>query len=260
MTTIAMLEVTDSDGWTKAFPLQNQLIHIGSDSRNDIVLDTKRGSGVASRHLQLLAISGSPGGYRVVNLSDTAVVLGEAGDRSLAPSSMIEITEGERLHVGDFVLAFYASGVIPADRAARLQRADESPAKIIERTTGVIGLRLALPEVTLGPDRPLEATVSVRNQGQEPGVQIKLEVEGLPPDSYEIGPGPILFPNVEKEVALRLYHPRGPGLPAGRQRIRIRATARAAYPGQSATVSREIEILPFYKHTLHVIPVDRPQA
>jgi hypothetical protein len=78
-------------------------------------------------------------------------------------------------------------------------------------------------------------------------------LEGLDEASYEMGPGPILFPNAEKEVFLRLYHPRKSHPPAGAHLIRIRASAPDAYPGQSAVESREVEILPYRHHTLRLL-------
>ena len=50
------VEVVDRDGWRKAFPLEKHIVHIGSDPRNDVVLDSRRGAGVAARHLQLIAL------------------------------------------------------------------------------------------------------------------------------------------------------------------------------------------------------------
>ncbi len=88
----------------------------------------------------------------------------------------------------------------------------------------------------------------VRNLGDSTGRQYKLELEGLPPEWYDIKPGPILFPTAEREVSMHLFHPRGPALPAGDHRIRVRATIPDAYPGECTTVSRIIRILPFYSH------------
>lgn len=267
--------ITDRAGWRKAFPLLSQLVHIGSDGANDIVLDPGRGSGVAPRHLQLLALP--TGAFRAVNLSDTDVLVGESGDQSFAPRSILDITHGQCLRVGDFLLSFDFEGVpaghaqfhmeplgVPAHSAPTgttpsrpfAARAAASRASSVQQAGQSIGLRLALPEPVLRPDRPLEGTVSVRNLGGEPGVQFRLEVEGLDPDCYEIGPGPILFPNVEKAVFLRLQHPRRPSPPAGPHEIRIRASAPGFYPEGSVTVSQEVEILPYFAHSMTLAPVD----
>ncbi len=264
MNSIRVVTVTDAEGWRKEFPLQSRLIHIGSAGANDIVLDPGRGSGVAPRHLQLLPLP--TGGFRAVNLSESDVSVGESGDRVFAPRSVLDIAHGDQLRLGDFSLVFGLEGeptVARPREAARLAPSGmRSPlqgtqqASSVQQTGRAIGLRLSLPEPVLRPDRPLEGTVSVRNLGREPGVQFRLEVEGLEPDCYDIGPGPILFPNVEKEVFLRLLHPRRPSPPAGSHEVRIRASAPDFYPGGSVTVSQEIEILPYYAHSMTLVPVD----
>jgi hypothetical protein len=264
------VEITDKDGWRREFPLQKPLIHVGSDPRNDIVLAVARGSGVVARHLQLIAMPG--GGYRAINLGESDVLLGESGDRVLAPHSVVEVGDGECMRLGQFSLAFHLGGEpVPAARPATPQPVTKAPpvvaghpvqavppARAVEtqKASAAIGLKLSLPDEPVDPQCPLEGVVTVRNLGREPGVQFRLEVEGLDADCYEIGPGPILFPDVEKGVYLHLYHPCRPGLTAGRHEIRVRATAPDAYPGESVTVSREVEILPFFKHALALVPLD----
>jgi hypothetical protein len=277
------VSITDKDGWLKEFPLQKPLIHVGSDPRNDIVLEVARGEGVVPRHLQLIAMPGR--GYRAINLNEADVLLGEAGDRVLLPHSVIDIADGECVRLGQYRLVFHLnaepvalnpqqpSPVMPATSAGPglvAPRIDVPPvtsgrpapsapvaaAVEAEKASATIGLKLSLPQAVLDPACPLEGAVTVRNLGKEPGVQFKLGVEGLDSDCYEIGPGPILFPGVEKGVYLRLYHPRRPGLAAGRHEICVNATAPDAYPGESVTVCREIEVLPYFKHSLSLTPVD----
>lgn len=269
MSTRGTITITDSAGWRKDFPLLSQLIHIGSDGANDIVLDPGRGSGVAPRHLQLLALP--TGAFRAVNLSDSDIVMGESGDRTFAPRSVQDVGHGELLRLGDFVLVFGLEGepvsprpqgpvrpqpVRPATSGTGAVPRGAGRTSSVEEIGDAIGLRLFLPEDVLTPDRPLEGHVSVRNLGREPGVQFKLEVEGLDSDCYDIGPGPILFPNVQKSVFLRLQHPRRPSPPAGPLEIRIRASAPDFYPGGSVSVSQEIEILPYVAHSMTLVPVD----
>lgn len=233
-----VIEVTDRDGWRKDFDLNKTLLHIGSAPNNEIVLERNRGGGVAPRHLQLLSLAAQGGGYRLVNLGDAPVALGQQGERSLAPRSHTEISSGERVQVGEFVLVFKVA------QTSVMQQA------------GNIGLSVLLPERRLASDRPLEGTVVVQNLGDKAGVQFRLQVEGLEPEWYKIGPGPLLFPNAAKEIPLRLIHPCGPKPPAGEHRFTVRATAPEAYPGQAATVTQSIEFLPFYRHELRVMTVE----
>jgi hypothetical protein len=262
---LCKLEITDRDGWYKEFELGKNLIYIGSDPSSDIALSASRGAGVAPRHLQLVCGQGDRKRYYVVNLGDADVVLGQAGDRIIAPRSAVDITPGDRLQLGEFTLVFSASvgeaGWEPdaapsrqgSERVGSAQAAHPRAAAQEQYLSGVIGLQLVLPVTTLDPARPISGAVILRNLGNKPGAQFRLEVEGLESDCYDIGPGPILFPNAEKEVLLRLRHPRRPQPRAGEHRIAIHASAPEAYPGEIATVSQMLRIVPFYHHMLRLV-------
>lgn len=274
------IEIVDRDGWRKEFPLQKPLLHLGSDGRNDIVLDPHRGAGVAPRQLQLIALADGQPGYRAINLGDAAVPVapegqGSAGEpRTLAPRSVAQVADGDCVQLGEFRLIFHLPGggahssgaVPPQERAPRVHR-PEAAAREPAATTlppgpgnwqssASIGLRLAFGRPVVHPEEDLEGIVTVKNLGQEPGAQFRLKVEGLEPDCYEIGPGPILFPQVEKGVYLRISHPRSPAILAGKREVIIRATAPEAYPGESVTVSQAVEFLPYYHHTLSLVEVE----
>lgn len=242
MNTKNTLQITDRDGWKKDFPLEKSIIYIGSDPGNDVVLERNRGGGVAARHLQLVPLAAQGSGYRLVNLADADVLLGESGEH-LAPYSFAKVAGGQRIRVGDFTLVL--KGV--------LKSILEDVPKGEEHTSAGIGIRLSLSQTQLTPHRPLEGAVIVRNLGDKTGVQFRLEVQGWDPDCHEMGPGPILFPNAEKTVVLRLHHPKKPTPPAGEHSLTIRATAPQAYPGESAVVSQVIGILPFYHHSLRLV-------
>jgi hypothetical protein len=258
------VEVVDRDGWRKAFPLEKHIVHIGSDPRNDVVLDSRRGAGVAARHLQLIALPANLPGYRLVNLGDGDILLGESGERVLAPRSATDIADGAVLRVGDFTLLVCCGEAAAAGKAAA---AGEAAATVVgdarppgplgaEASSQVIGLRLVLPQTHLKPGEPIDGAVVVRNLGDQPGVQFKLAVEGLHPDCYGIGAGPLLFPNAEKETFFRLSHPRSPCMSAGDHRFTVRATAPGAYPGESAVISQTIQMAPFYHHSLRLVIED----
>jgi hypothetical protein len=237
-----VIEVIDREGWRKVFPLEKAIVYVGSDARNDIVLDATRGSGVARRHLQLISVTGGAG-YRLINMGEAEIKLGPQGETSLAPRAFAELNPGEKIRLGDYTLIF--QGDLP------LMDSDAIPGS--DKRTQSIGLRLNLPQTQLGLDKPIDGTVVVRNWGAKTGVQFKLEADGLDPACLEIGPGPILFPNAEKEVSFRVHHPRAPRPPAGDYRLRIRATAAAAYPGESAVVTQMIQVLPYYSHKVRVV-------
>jgi hypothetical protein len=259
------IEVIDKNGWRKTFPLEKGLVHIGSDQRNDIVLDAQHGLGVAPRQLQLIAMPGEGLGYRAINLGSTELAWGDAPERVLKPHSVVDITDETRVQLGDFQLVIRldsaaggvaAQPVAPGRPLAQVGTGPSSPEPMeVGRQSELIGLSLSLPHTVLHPEQPLQGIVTVHNRGNMPGVQFRLEIEGLEADAYEIGPGPVLFPNVEKGVALTLHHPRRPEPRAGTHSIQIHATAPEAYPGERASIRQELEILPYYSHTVRMVKV-----
>jgi hypothetical protein len=244
--------VVDREGWRRVYPLQKAIVHIGAASGNDIVLDAARGSGVGPRHIQLIARAGGGQGYRLVNMGDTDIVVGN--DRRITPRSFIDLADGEQVRLGEFTLIFTGGGVASGAVLSGAGAAPAGGAGSVGGASGGISLSLSMPRVQLAPHESLDGTILVRNLGDKAGAQFKLEVEGLEPDWYEIGPGPILFPGASKEVSLRLFHPGRPTPGAGDYRFVVRATAPSAYPGESATAVQVIQILPFYSHKLRIVP------
>jgi hypothetical protein len=238
-----LVEVVDRDGWRKEFPLAKAIVSIGSDPRNDVVLERTRGGGVSARHLQLISVSDGPG-YRLINMGDTEVRLGQAQERALAPRAFVEIGPSEKVQVGEFSLAFFGGPRQPSGGASRAGRGGR------DSSSAAIGLTLTMTGNKLTVGQPLEGAVTVRNLGDKTGVQFRLEAEGLDPECVEIGPAPILFPNAEKEVFFRVRHPQAAQPPAGEFRLRIRASAPNAYPNESTTAAAVIQIDPFYSHEL----------
>ncbi len=262
------VEISDKDGWRKEFPLSKSLLYVGSGPDVDVRLDPNRGGGVMPRHLQLVTLPGTGNCYLAINLEVAEISV--AGNRKLPPHGAVELADGDFIRLGDFVLTFRLTKAaeayprpLPAAAQGTASRAqvagdDSAPAPVVssqaESVSNIIGLTLAFRQTDLETDHPIDGSVIVRNQGTRPGVQFRLELEGLPPDRYTIGPGPILFPNGEKEVYVRLMHPLAPTPEAGECNIKIRASAPDAYPGESTTLTQVIRIQPFYSHTLRLLP------
>lgn len=234
------IEVIDKNGWHREYTVEKAIIHIGSDAQNDIALDATRGAGVAPRHLQLIA---GDTGYRLVNLDSAPVEIDVSGNEiALEPRSTANVGAGAEIQVGEFTLVLHSGDV------SRL-----TPQR--GTTSETIGLRVNLPRTTLGPEQPIEGSITVSNLGDETGVQFELEVEGLPDTAFQLGPAPILFPGALKEIFFRLRHPHGPALRAGDHRISIHATAPDAYPGERATVKQTVHVAPHFSHTVELTPL-----
>ncbi len=225
------IEVIDREGWRKEYLITKAILHIGSDSRNDIVLDGGRSSGIEPRHAQLIVPPGGHG-YRLVNLGQSPILLAGEG-RILPQRGAMDLRDGDTIRIGDHTFRFFAT-----------QGASSS-----------IGLSFRLSDTQLTVDAVLDGLITVQNLGNTPGVQFKLTLEGLSPAWYELGPGPILFPGAQKEVPMRIRHAQEWSVPAGPRTVVIRAMATSAYPGENASMSRVIQIAPFYRHALRLIPV-----
>ncbi len=270
-----MVEVIDKGGWRRSFPLNKNIIHIGSDARNDIVIETWHGTGLAARHLQMVPSPTSSLGYRLVNMGAIEVLLGSNGERSLPPRAAIDLADGDIVRLGELTFIFHnggagapsiasaanaaASVVAPTGAQPAANRATPVAVAALGVTTAAvaaarkgnpIGLNLTLAQALLTPGQPIDGAITIKNQGDKTGVQFKIEVEGFDSDSYELGPAPILFPDVEKQVLFRLRHPQKPNPSAGDRRLTIRVTAPNAYPGEVATVSQVIQVAAYIKHSL----------
>lgn len=252
MESVNRIEIIDREGWRKEIVLEKRISYIGSDARNDIVLNPVRGSGVTPRHLQLIIAQPGPAQISIVNLSDSEVLFDNDDGKSLLPFSALDISDGAKIRLGDFLLIFHLQGNFsqPGSTTIPYQQTGKTVETIT--TSESIGLRAALQSVNLGIEAPIRGMIYVRNQGTAPGVQFELTLEGLPAGSFEIGAAPILFPGAEKGVPVQIFHPRRPDIPAGPHTITFKAFALDAYPGETAVVSIDLQVLPYYNHTLQL--------
>jgi hypothetical protein len=271
------IAVADRDGWRQEVRVDKAIVHVGSDPRNDVVLATARGGGVAARHLQLIPLASRNAGCRLVNVGTADVLVGAHGERRVAPLSIVDLAAQDQIRIGDFTLTFLgtgpgaeaaprstngsagvAAGQASSHAAGPSHVADDAPAMpgTASGAARSFSLELSFPQGTLAAGGELTGMVTVHHLGDQTGVQFRLEVLGLAPEFYEIGPGPILFPNAHKEIFLRVRHPRLPNLPAGRLRFRVRASAPGAYPGESAEVGHTLYVQAFYQHATRLTFTD----
>jgi hypothetical protein len=234
------VEVINRQGWRKEFVIEKPMIQIGRDARNDIVLDDGLENDLAPRHAQVLPSAVSSQGLRLVNLSDAEIVVapksagGSKPEVVVGPRSSAELGNGDQVKMGGFTLIFYGG----------------------EQRSEMVQLSLDLAGDELAPDRPLPGVLTIRHVGNKAAVQFKIEVEGLEADAYEIGPGPVLFPSAEKQIAFRLLHPKRAYPPAGAHRVTFHVSAPEAYPGERASISGDIRVAPYFRHRMRVQMAD----
>ncbi len=232
------LEIITQHGWRREYPLTKGIIYIGSAVTNDIVLDERYGGGVAPLQVQLITTAGGNAMYKLINLGDTAITIGSKQEATLAPRSVFDLADGLQFKLGEFTLVFHGGS-----------NEKSNPAQ----NSSSIGLKLQLAQTRLAPNQSLEGIVTVSNLGQRVGARFDLTLSGLEPDCYDIAPGPLLSSGAEKDVLFRLHH-RGRKPLAGDWRIVIQATAPETYPGEQATVTQIIQVLPHYQHRLKLTP------
>lgn len=232
------LEVIDPNGWRKEYPLEKTVIFIGSDPTSDIQLKVDPGAGIAARHLQLIAVPDV--GYRLVNLGESGVLVGAAGDREITPRASAELTEGEQIKIGEFILILRGEIWSSGGAAGPTSRSKN------------IGLSLTLPKSELAPHETMEGIITVFNLGDFSGAQFDLDLEGLETDCFELEPGPLLSSGADKEAMFRLYHLGHKPL-AGDVNLTIRVVAPKAYPAEQISVARRIRVLPYYSYQLALL-------
>jgi hypothetical protein len=247
------IEVINKYGWRKEFVIDKPIVQIGRDARNDIVLDDGHDNSIVARHAQLLPSTVNRLGMRLINLSDreiqvlpggasaiaapggaTGIVQATRPPVTLAARSSGEVAPGDALKIGEFTLIFHGG----------------------EQQSGVLKLDIESSGTLLELERPLTGTLTIRHLGNQAAVQFKIEVDGLDPDVVEIGPGPVLFPNAEKQVPFRLRHPKRAFPPAGKHRVTFTVSAPAAYPDERATIALDLQIAPFYRHKMRVMVIE----
>lgn len=229
------LEIISQPGWRREWPLTKDIIYIGSAVTCDIVLDEHFGGGVAPLQVQLVAAAAQNGAYKLINVGHTPITVGEA---QLGPQSIVVLTDGLQFKLGEFTLVFHG-GDQPGAGAAHKSRS--------------IGLKLEMPSIQMTPLQSLEGIVTVSNLGRRVGARFDLTLEGMEAGCYDIAPGPLLSSGAEKGVIFRLHHLGNQPL-AGKRRIIIRAVSPETYPGEQATVSQVIEVLPYHRHRLNLAP------
>ncbi|HRJ42664.1 MAG TPA: hypothetical protein PL105_12340, partial [Caldilineaceae bacterium] len=195
------------------------------------VLEGGRGAGIEARHAQLIATPGSRS-YRLVNLSQLPIQLGSA--RILPPRGAVDLYDRDVARIGEHSFRFLLG----------------------EGVSNSISVSLHFGEPRLSTDSLLEGVITVQNLGTVPGAQFKLSVEGLTPDWYALGPGPILFPGAQKDVLLQIRHAKEPSILAGLRPVTVRAVAPDAYPGESAAATQSIEIASYYSHAIRLTLAD----
>lgn len=232
-----IVEVIDKTGWTKKYYLDQWITQIGGDQSNQIVLDASRGSGVSSVHAQLLYLPETGNVYRLVNLGDTYIMMGETGHQAITPLSYMDIQNGAKVQVGEFTLVFHLEGEGPG---------------VVKEISQNFEVSLSLGRRRLTPGGKLGGSIILKNLGEAEHIQFRIELEGLPEDCYQIDSPPLMFPDMETVIPIQIYHRKTRPL-AGEQQLSIRVESPKGYPGEQVVVKQTLHVLPYYEHKVKLL-------
>ncbi len=225
--------IINERGWQKPHPLGEGRFWVGTAEDAHIRLDDP---GIAPYHLQLVN-SSSERSVRLVNLSNAPLLLHKGSASQLfAPGRGIDLLGTERLGIGSYHLEF------------QLHKQGAARPTHKENKRRFIGVRLQLPDVVLRLDSPLVGVLTLQNAGAQ-ACQFDIQLEGLPPECYEIAPLPLLHPGGEESSEIRFFH-RRVSPPAGPCAVTLKVSAPAVYPGEEVIIQQTLKVAPAYGHSL----------
>lgn len=242
--------ITNKFGWSKTVEFHKALLTIGRSRTCDVVLEEEQGAGAEALHLQLVCPKTGDSVYRVINLAGQPLEMtgGPSAGTLVKPRTPQILRSGDVLVLGEFTLAFD----LQTERGV-----------CIERRSANLGMKLELPHAHLRPDKKLAGVLTLTNYGATRRCQFTLEADGLPVDCMRISPAPLLYPGASEEVEIQFFH-RGIRPPAGRQTVRLFASASQAYPQEMISISLDLLVEAFHKYSLafdaeeQVVPTQIP--
>ncbi len=241
---IDTVEIVDKEGRRSRYLEQRNMLFIGCDSGEKIVVEFDYKVGEKVWHVQATA---QPNYCLLINMGDDPIQFipdsAEAGVSQFRPQDTKQIVYGQTIRANGCSLTFHR-----------------------KRISKFIAVDLFLPEQELSKshtkDTPLEGIITLHNKGEKTKVQFQLEVkvEGLPDKAYHLdSPHPKLVHVRERQVNLYLYHPPNRLAAAGYYRVDVYVKANE-YPDQVAADFQQIYVSPFYDYQLEIDNKLRCQA
>ncbi len=236
--------VTNESGWQKPYQLGAGVHWIGT--AEDTLIRLQEAEGLAAYHIQVVNTP-SEEYIRLINLSIEDILIEMNGESLVfSPGKLVDISDSARLHVGQLTIAFQVN-------KPHIERQ-----AVLEQVQRRMGMRLVLSDNILRPGGCLVGHLSLQNLGSE-ACQFEVALEGLPEESYEISPPPLISIGGEESCDIRIFH-RGFTPPAGRQLIRLYISAPEVYPGETITIEQNIKVLPYYRQSLSFEPPEPPEV
>ncbi len=232
MDSSVMVVLTNEQGWQKRFPLEEGVFVVGSAA--DARIRLPEGEGIAPYHVQLVN-SSREACMRLVNLSQWEVPLKSgANDVRVQPGQLRDVFDGETIYLDALSMQF------------EIRKRPVQAEVVKEENHNVIGLRMVLSGQVLYPGGSLTGTLYLRNLGSE-ACQFDVELQGLPPECYEISPPALIHAGGEESTEIQFFHRKAAPAP-GVHNFDLRVSAPDAYPGRELTIRQAIKVMPCYDY------------
>ncbi len=224
--------LTNEQGWQKRYPLEEGVYVVGSAA--DARIRLPAGEGIAPYHIQLVN-SAREACMRLVNLSEWVLpVKSGAQDVRVEPGQLRDVFDGETIFLDALAIQF------------EIHKHPVQTAIIQEENRNVIGLRMVLSGQVLYPGGTLTGTLYLRNLGTE-ACQFDIELDGLPPDCYEISPPALIHAGGEESTEIHFFHRKTTPAP-GAHTFDLRVSAPNTYPGRDLIIRQSLKVMPCYDY------------
>ncbi len=226
------IKITEANGWSKLISVNKAITQIGSAPNIDVRLPS---TSVAPHHLQIFSNPDLPTGCRVVNMATQLEVKNQENHQPLAPYSAYDLSNGDEIQLGEYLLSFSLPNTTTT-----------------LRTAVNIEASLTFMDTTLHPELGLEGLLIIKNKGGKDACQFQVVLSGLPEDCFHIDPIPLLYPGAQEEVRVQLLHkvlyPQ-----AGPLEILLTINALNAYPGETVVIRQGIYVAPIFRQSLRIM-------
>lgn len=213
--------MTNPNGWQKSVKPDKAITRVGSSPVCDIQLDS---SDISPYQIEIIYLQEKPSACKITNLGKDEISLVVSGERQrLAPFFSIELQDQDE--------------ILLAGNTLHVQMPLQS--------SSLIGASLEFSSTVLSLRAPVVGRLTLKNNGDQSACQFQVAVWGVPPDCYQIGPAPLLYPGGQDEVIVRFFH-HCIAPPAGRMDVRFEISAPLSYPGEKVVIRQPLYVTPIY--------------
>lgn len=213
--------LNEQNGRQTSFIPNKSIVSVGYAPSCDLKLAPNIGSPI---HLQVIySVDQNLDRCKIIIFGPETTLIRQSKRTALSPSSQIEVFDKDEIQIGPYILFFElanTSGII--------------------KGSSVISASLVFRQTTLSPEKSTIGLLKLQNLGQI-SCQFQLEISGLPGDCIRHNPIPMLPPQGQGQVEIRLsHHGRHPS--AGMHELKFAVASSQAYPGEEVVLIQPIYV------------------